>query len=193
MTVMNNISTHEYALECRYGWFIIAVMTNHLFRQSRPLGNGVSLVRMTRGHIEAAAKIMAEAEPWNSYGFDFSRISDFLAGSIRADIARTVIEGAAGKGTVAGVVIVQPGFLGGRFLEILALDEKHRGRGLGRRVIDEICREMPAHMRDLFVLVAETNAPAVAFYRKLGFMDVGDMPGLIRPGKTDRLIWLRFR
>jgi len=168
-------------------------MAGSIFPARTALDDRFILATMTRAHVEGAARIMAEAEPWESYGFGLDRIKDFLAGSIRAGMARVVIDRSLPAKPVVGVVIVQPGFLGGRFLEILALDEGHRGRGLGRKAIDAVCDEMPEHMRDFsFSWRQRIRRPSI-FYRHVGFRDVGDLPGIIRPDKVERLIWLRFR
>lgn len=156
------------------------------------LGNGEQLITMTHDDAEAMAGVMIDAEPWRSYRYDRAMVRDFLVGSLEAGLARVVRGAATGDEPIAAVV-VHPGFLGGRFLEILAIREDRRGRGLGRRIVEAVCLEMPVQMRDLFVLAAGTNEPAQAFYRRLGFREAGELPGLIRPDKTERLLWLRFR
>ncbi len=168
-----------------------------MFLKETDLGGGYRLVRMKEAHVGRVTDIMRGAEPWKSYGMTRDSIAGFLGGSVRAGVARIVVIGKPARpvhpGRVLGVVTIQPAFLGGRFLEILALDEAHRGKGIGRRVIDAVCLEAPLRVRDLFVLVAETNTTAKSFYEHLGFKDVGTMPGLILPEKVERLIWLRFR
>ncbi|MBZ0273726.1 GNAT family N-acetyltransferase [bacterium] len=159
---------------------------------------------MTRSAIARVTDIMLAAEPWKSYGFSGEQIRSFIEGCVNARVARVVVRDDGDEppplwhtgvdpAAVVGVVVVQPGFLGGRFLEILALDADVRGRGLGRAIIDAIGRESPLQVRDLFVLVAESNAPARAFYERLGFRPVGPLPGLIREDRDEILIWLRFR
>ncbi|MCL4236328.1 MAG: GNAT family N-acetyltransferase [Deltaproteobacteria bacterium] len=162
------------------------------FPDHTDLGIGHALVTMRADEVAAVADIMMASEPWAKYGYERRTIEDFLVGTVEAGMAR-VVTPTDGPREVVGVATVQPGFLGGRYLELLALRDDRRGRGLGRRVIEAVCYEMPVHMRDLFVLVAESNQKAISFYRHLGFRDVGDLPGLIRLGKVERLIWLRFR
>ena len=183
-------------------------MINELFEKSTPLFGPYRLQRMDLDQVPATASVMLASEPWQSYGFSFETIERFLDGCVNAGIARVIIcrngpdeevgdFSAEGTGTVeeqvVGLAVVQPGFLGGRFLEILAVAENHRGKGVGTKIIDLVCKECPPHIRDLFVLVAMSNTAAVKFYDKMGFIDVGEMPGLILPGKVERLIWLRFR
>ena len=174
-------------------------MTHELFPDSVQLEGPYRLDRMTQKQVPAVVSIMLASEPWMSYGFEGAVVERFMAGSVEAGLARSLIhvmepdEDSPGAEEVIGVVVIHPGFLGGRYLEILAISERHRGKTLGTQIINLLCRESPAHMRDLFVLVSLFNQPAVGFYEKQGFIDVGDLPGLILPGKVERLIWLRFR
>ncbi len=174
-------------------------MINGPFAETTPLAEGFRLDRMKAEHIPAVASIMMSSEPWNSYGYVEDQLERFLAGSIEAGVARVLVRsksdnpGDAPADSVEGVVIVHPGFLGGRYLEILAVEEKVRGRGLGSMIVEEVCREAPPYVRDVFVLIAVSNVGAARFYSSLGFQAVGELPGLVLPDKVERLLWLRFR
>jgi ribosomal protein S18 acetylase RimI-like enzyme len=174
-------------------------MPIEFFPASTPLSRGYHLIGMTPAHAGQAARFMAVSDPWKSYGFDSEMILDFLENSRRAGMARVVVKDPPDSKSplpgqqAIGVVCLQPAFLGGRIVEVLAVDAPWRGRGLGRAIIDALCREMPVHMRDLFLLASVNNPKALEFYRHLGFRDVGDLPGLIQPDKSERLVWLRFR
>lgn len=170
-------------------------MDQSLFPESTKLEETYRLVRMELEDVSAVCPIMLASEPWQSYGFSNDTVAGFLKGSVEAGLARVLVhfDDEASEETVVGVVVVQPAFLGGRYLEILAVAEKHRGRGLGRKIVDAVCREAPQNIRDLFVLVSVFNEDAVGFYDKLGFRDVGELSGLILPDRVERLIWLRFR
>jgi len=63
----------------------------------------------------------------------------------------------------------------------VAVDGAARRQGLGRRLMDAVLRDLYAHRAEaLFLEVDETNAPAVALYRGLGFAEVGRREGYYR-------------
>jgi putative acetyltransferase len=66
------------------------------------------------------------------------------------------------------------GFMGmtGSMMDSLFIDPAHAGRGLGRAMVDHARSLAP----DLAVDVNEQNEAAVAFYRHLGFRQVGRSP-----------------
>jgi putative acetyltransferase len=66
------------------------------------------------------------------------------------------------------------GFMGmtGSMMDSLFIDPAHCGRGLGRAMVDHARSLAP----DLKVDVNEQNEAAVAFYRRLGFREVGRSP-----------------
>lgn len=59
----------------------------------------------------------------------------------------------------------------------IAVAPRHRGKGLGRRLLDEAIRRLyHDRVRSLFLEVDETNGPATRLYRRLGFTVVGSRP-----------------
>lgn len=56
----------------------------------------------------------------------------------------------------------------------LAVAESHRGRGLGRRLLDEVLdRARQQGVKSLYLEVRVSNAAAIELYRSVGFKDVG--------------------
>ncbi|OBQ83286.1 ribosomal protein S18-alanine N-acetyltransferase [Mesorhizobium sp. WSM3873] len=77
----------------------------------------------------------------------------------------------------------------------VAVARAHRRQGLGWQLIDAVLRELHAQRAEaLFLEVDETNAPAIALYRRLGFRQVGQRPNYYRStehGPTGALVMRR--
>lgn len=59
--------------------------------------------------------------------------------------------------------------LDGGHMEALFIDPGHRGRGVGRRLVEDALRRHPSLSTD----VNEQNLQAVGFYRRMGFEPIG--------------------
>jgi ribosomal-protein-alanine N-acetyltransferase len=63
----------------------------------------------------------------------------------------------------------------------IAVEQSLRGRGVGRALLAETLRQARnAGARAMFLEVGESNAPALALYRRSGFVRVGTRPGYYR-------------
>ncbi|PBB96506.1 ribosomal protein S18-alanine N-acetyltransferase [Mesorhizobium sp. WSM3862] len=77
----------------------------------------------------------------------------------------------------------------------VAVARAHRRQGLGWQLIDAVLRELHAQRAEaLFLEVDETNTPAIALYRRLGFRQVGQRLNYYRStehGPTGALVMRR--
>jgi [ribosomal protein S18]-alanine N-acetyltransferase len=92
--------------------------------------------------------------------------------------------GAVGSERVAGFVVLRSA---GGEAEILtiAVEPRSRGRGYGRRLMEEVSRRLYRDRAEsLFLEVDETNRPAVSLYRNLGFETVGQRKHYYRDSAT---------
>jgi ribosomal-protein-alanine N-acetyltransferase len=99
------------------------------------------------------------------------------------------------RATMGGTLV---GFILSRIVvgeaEILsiAIAASHRGKGLGRQLLDLHLRRLAGlGVRAVFLEVAEDNAPARRIYRHAGFRDVGRREGYYPVGKGSAAIVLR--
>jgi [ribosomal protein S18]-alanine N-acetyltransferase len=76
----------------------------------------------------------------------------------------------------------------------VAVESQLRGRGVGRALMLDILRQAGnARARTIFLEVDEGNAPALALYRRLGFVKVGERPGYYRRKDGSRALAVVMR
>jgi [ribosomal protein S18]-alanine N-acetyltransferase len=128
---------------------------------------------------EACARLHAAgfAHPWSA-----EEIAQLVAS--RSTLAAAALDPANGR--LRGFVLAR---LAADEAEILtiAVELAWRGRGVGRALLAESLRRAAnAGARTMFLEVDETNAPALALYRRFGFAKVGQRPGYYRSGDGTR-------
>lgn len=80
----------------------------------------------------------------------------------------------------------------GEITNVMLLPE-YRGKGLGRKIVEEVIERGRRLGAEEFTLEARaSNASAIKLYEKLGFVNEGIRPGFYNNPKEDALImWLR--
>jgi diamine N-acetyltransferase len=130
-----------------------------------------------------AAWIVA-MEPWASMGYQAAPLGRWLGRRARAGWVWAAVEG----DTVLGLLVLQPDFLLGHFIALLAVSAAHAGRGVGRALVDKAERLTFAKRRWLYVSCDGRNHAAARFYKKVGFVRVARLPDLVCPGRTE-ILW----
>ncbi|MCC0030825.1 MAG: ribosomal protein S18-alanine N-acetyltransferase [Brucellaceae bacterium] len=122
---------------------------------------------MDATHAHAAARIHAEdfTRPWTDGEFSALLGQEPVFGFVvREEGVATPVLGFVLARLVAGEAEILT----------IAVTGRRKRRGLGRMLMRRAMRHLHAERADsLFLEVDETNAPAVALYRKLGFREVG--------------------
>lgn len=115
--------------------------------------------------------------------------NDFLT-MIEADYAHYFV--AEEDGEIAGYCGVR-NMAGEGEISNVAVAEKFRRRGIGRRLMEYMLKEAPSFgIGDLTLEVRVSNAPAISLYESLGFHKEGVRPGFYEKPKEDALImWKR--
>jgi ribosomal protein S18 acetylase RimI-like enzyme len=139
---------------------------------------------------------IARMEPWVSLGYGAAGLSRFLRRSALAGgvwVARDGHRRDGGPsrdrgGPVLGVLSLQEGVLLGNFVALLAVRPEEGGRGIGRALMAHVEAKTARKRRWLFVSADADNRAALGFYRKLGFVRVGRLPGLVSDARTEILL-----
>jgi ribosomal-protein-alanine N-acetyltransferase len=139
------------------------------------------------GHRLAHLHIQDFARPWSSEEFSALIEQNAVFGFKAVEIGNS-------KAAPAGFVLARQAAGEAEILTI-AVARTLRRRGLGRQLMDAVLRRLHAERTEsLFLEVDETNAPAIALYRRLGFHEVGRRSAYYRSAegiKTDALVMRR--
>lgn len=127
-----------------------------------------------------AARVVA-IDPWARLGLPAAAMAERMTRPSPGP-HRFVVER---DGAVVGYVAVRHPFMRGPYLETIAIFPEAARRGLGRRVIEWMVREVEGLEANLWLCVTEWNAPARAAYAALGFVEIGPIPDLVAPGQSE--------
>ncbi|PKU23435.1 GNAT family N-acetyltransferase [Telmatospirillum siberiense] len=144
---------------------------------------------LAEGEAERLGALCAAFDPYHRLG----QTADALSGYLRRPdpaLFRFAIER---HSSLAGIVAVRTPWLRGPFLEMLALLPAGRGHGLGRQTVDWVAAEASLISANLWTTVSDFNESARAFYRRLNFQPVSELPGLITEGSTEILLRRRLK
>jgi len=141
---------------------------------TRP-GMPACVVRARPDHVEAVARIGGEAFGMSRFHLDPGMPAG-AADRIKAEWARNCATGARGVGTLVAVHDGAPaGFLSvvadgdDYVIDLVAVDARHRGRGLGRALVSGFVAGFGPAARMLRVGTQAANIASVRLYESLGF------------------------
>lgn len=87
---------------------------------------------------------------------------------------------------LAGVVSLRHPWLFGPFIELLALFDGFRGKGIGAHIVDWACLNFKA--ANIWVTASALNSGAQRFYGRMGFEPTATLEDLIKPGWSEILL-----
>jgi ribosomal protein S18 acetylase RimI-like enzyme len=127
-------------------------------------------------------------EPWCGLGYTAPTLGRYLARKAKIGQVRTIEI----AGITVAMMVLQPEFLLGSFIALLAVRSDAAGKGLGRALVEWAKQETFKKRKWLFVSSDRTNLPAGRFYKKLGFERVALLPDLVCQGHTE-ILWRMAR
>lgn len=142
------------------------------------------LIRPLTGVAEArcCAGFMAASEPWRTLGLSAEHVLERLT-----DPTREVHVAVAGD-QLAGVLVLHlAGALNG-YIQTIAVHPDWRGRGLGTQLMRFAEERIFCQSPNVFLCVSAFNHRAQAFYQRLGYHRVGELPDFLVPGHAEILL-----
>lgn len=147
---------------------------------------------MRAGDVEPCARIVAGDPLWRRYGVSLVAARRVL----RRAAARTGRDAAAGEVAVARAGNRPLGFVWFRrdgtfhhsgYVRWIAVAPGARGRGVGARLMRYAETRIFQAGPNVFLLVSHFNRAARAFYRKLGYTEVGTLRDYVVRGVTEHI------
>ncbi len=77
------------------------------------------------------------------------------------------------------------------YLRLIGVRADCAGQGIGAALLSEV--EARATSRDLLLLVSDFNEGAQRFYRRMGYEQIGAIPGYVLPDVTELIFRKRLR
>ncbi len=152
----------------------------------------VTIRPITAQDIPALARLMAETPLWQRYGVtEAGARRRFQAGLAQG---ATVLVAQVGKERAGFLWYAARGaFLRSGYVVLLGVGERWRGQGVGRALMAQGEAAMSQEVGSVFLLVSHFNQAAQTFYRRLGYRQVGRIPGYLLPDVDELLFFKRLR
>jgi len=139
---------------------------------------------MTKEDRTFVIDLLADSDPWKRLGYHASDWDNYFTPLPQGRDSFIVEQNNA----PAGIAIVRQKFLLGDYLELLAVADWARGRGLGRKLLAHVEAAVFARTKNLFACVSDFNEQARLFYKKQGYLEIGPMPNFLIPGTAEMLL-----
>lgn len=142
--------------------------------------------------IAALAALMAGDPLWQRYGVTEASATRRLAAGLAAGATIAVAEE---DGAALGFIwyVARGAFARSGYIMLLGVLPEARGRGVGRALMEHAEAALFADANDIFLLVSDFNRSAQAFYRRLGYEQVGAIPDYVVQGITELVLHKRRR
>ena len=136
----------------------------------------IEIIRMNESHVAAVAELERQnfSAPWDEASVR-SELTNNLA------LWLVALDGEEVVGYVGSQTVLQEADMMN-----VAVRDSHRRRGIARRLVEELIRQLDAYQ--LTLEVRQSNAPAIALYESMGFTQVGLRKNYYQKPKENALI-----
>lgn len=141
-----------------------------------------SLAPVRPDYVSGLSMILSSMDPWLTMEYTPEAFEFYLLHADPALVRHAVII----SGEVAGVLAVRNPWLFGPLIELLALFDGFRNKGIGGTIVEWVGKRYKAE--NLWVTVASFNLEAQRFYKRAGFEKTAILENLIKPGWNEILM-----
>lgn len=147
----------------------------------------IQIIQATQSHQVDCKEIMLNSRFGREYFPEEENAHSLLAEGIsKGEIFVALDEAGACLGFI--FFILKGAFNAYPYLEIIAVREDLRGKGVGSRLLQFFEDAVFPDTRRVFLVVADFNTDAKQLYERIGYRQVGEIPGLYRDWITEHLM-----
>ena len=146
--------------------------------------DNVMVRRMRPDDVQACARIMAENALWKRYNVTPEKaLSRFSS----ADPEKDIVFVAETAGEVTGFCwfIEKGAFNRAGYIQLIGVAPDKQGHGIGEKMLAAAEEISFANKREMFLTVSDFNLPAQDFYHRMGYSQIGALPGFVLPDVTE--------
>jgi ribosomal protein S18 acetylase RimI-like enzyme len=168
-------------------------------RSSLTSTDSISIRDLVPNDIAACARLVDDSPLLARYGFSGEAAAEQLAVAMgesgktmppgRADLFAAFARGSVDDGPLGFVWFYERGaFARSGYLKLLLVSQAAQGRGIGRLLMGEMERR---HLvpRGIVLLCSRDNTGAKRFYERLGYHQVGALPGYTLQGLDEHIYY----
>ncbi len=151
-------------------------------------GKGLfSLSPLQPQDVREISRVLASMDPWLTLGYKPEALAFYLLRTDPALQRFAIII----SGEISGVLAVRFPWLFGPFIELIALFDGFRGKGIGHQLVDAVAALFDPP--NLWATVSSFNLDAQRFYSRVGFKQATFLEDLIKPGWHEILLRKRLK
>jgi ribosomal-protein-alanine N-acetyltransferase len=128
------------------------------------------------------AMMMAGTDPWITLGMDYDQCLIAFEGECKE------IYIIMNENDIAGFVILQVCGTFSGYIQTICIDKKHRGRGLGTKLMKFCEKRILKFSPNIFICVSSFNKGAMRLYYELGYKLVGELDNFVKEGFSELLL-----
>jgi [ribosomal protein S18]-alanine N-acetyltransferase len=128
------------------------------------------------------ARMMSVTDPWITLGMNYEQCLSAFTGSCKEIY---IIE--TGN-DIAGFVILQTCGTFSGYIQTICIDEAHRGKGLGKKLLAFCEERIHKFSPNVFICVSSFNKGAIKLYYEFGFRLIGELDNFVKEGFTELLL-----